>query len=200
MAHRVLKVKTTLEIDEFVLQRLREEAERRKTTISDLADGMLLLGLAMPEPVGSASKALPRFLPDQAEVSGSISPIARRFIKCQTKRECRSSIPMCSSMPSTRIRRFTRSAAIWCRGLAGTNRNRSIRGASVTNFSGELRTRMHRYHRDPCCRLSPILKHSCHRQASKCSRQHQVTRRCTPKLLRNTPMLVATLPVTCAQR
>ena len=59
MAHNVLKVKTTLEIDASVLQRLREEAERRKTTMSDLADAMLRLGLAMPEPVGTAPKPLP---------------------------------------------------------------------------------------------------------------------------------------------
>ena len=59
MAHNVLKVKTTLEIDESVLRRLREEAERRKTTMSDLADGMLRLGLAMPEPVRTARKPLP---------------------------------------------------------------------------------------------------------------------------------------------
>ena len=52
-------MRKTLEIDEFVLQRLREEAERRETTMSDLADGMLRLGLAMPEPAGSASKPLP---------------------------------------------------------------------------------------------------------------------------------------------
>ena len=58
-AHNLLKVKATLEIDESVLQRLREEAERRKTTVSDLADGMLRLGLAMPEPSGTAPKPLP---------------------------------------------------------------------------------------------------------------------------------------------
>ena len=52
-------MKTTLEIGESVLQRLREEAERRKTTMSDLADAMLRLGLAMPEPVGTAPKPLP---------------------------------------------------------------------------------------------------------------------------------------------
>ena len=42
-----------------MLQRLREEAERRKTTMSDLADGMLRLGLAMPEPVRNSPKPLP---------------------------------------------------------------------------------------------------------------------------------------------
>ena len=59
MAHNALKVKTTLEIDESVLQRLRGEAERRKTTMSDLAEGILRLGLAMPDPVGTATKILP---------------------------------------------------------------------------------------------------------------------------------------------
>ncbi len=52
-------MKATLEIDESVLQRLREEAERRKTTVSALADGMLRLGLAMPELGGTAPKHLP---------------------------------------------------------------------------------------------------------------------------------------------
>ena len=59
MAHDVLKVQTTLETDESVLHRLREEAERRKTTMSDLANAMLRLGLAMPEPAGSDPKPLP---------------------------------------------------------------------------------------------------------------------------------------------
>lgn len=58
-AHNLLKIKATLEIDESVLQRLREEAERRKTTVSALADGMLRLGLAMPELGGTAPKHLP---------------------------------------------------------------------------------------------------------------------------------------------
>ena len=58
MAHNALKVKATLEIDESVLQRLRVP-ERRKTTMSDLAAGILRLGLAMPEPVGTAAKILP---------------------------------------------------------------------------------------------------------------------------------------------
>lgn len=59
MAHNLLKVKATLEFDESVLQRLREEAERRKTTVSDLADRMLRLGLAMPESGGTVPKPLP---------------------------------------------------------------------------------------------------------------------------------------------
>ena len=50
IAHNLLKMKTTPEIDESVVERLREEAERQKTTMSDLLDAMLRLGLAMPEP------------------------------------------------------------------------------------------------------------------------------------------------------
>ena len=41
-----------------MLECLREEAERRKTTMSDLADSMLRLGLAMPEHSGSDPKPL----------------------------------------------------------------------------------------------------------------------------------------------
>lgn len=59
MAHDVLKIKMTLEIDESVAQRLREEAERQKTTVSDLVDKMLRLGLAMPEPARTDPKSLP---------------------------------------------------------------------------------------------------------------------------------------------
>ena len=59
MAHNVLKVRTTLEIDESVAQRLREEAERQRTTMSGLVDAILRLGLAMPEPAGTAPKQLP---------------------------------------------------------------------------------------------------------------------------------------------
>ncbi|MCY4596714.1 MAG: hypothetical protein OXC19_18180 [Bryobacterales bacterium] len=59
MAHDVLKMKTTLEIDESVVQRLREEAERQKTTMSDLVDAILRLALAMPEPAGTDPKPLP---------------------------------------------------------------------------------------------------------------------------------------------
>ena len=58
MAHNVLKMKTTLEIDESVVQRLREEAELQKTTMSDLVDAMLRLGLAMPELAGTDPKPL----------------------------------------------------------------------------------------------------------------------------------------------
>ena len=58
MAHTVLKVKTTILIAESALRRLQEVADRRKTTASDLADAMLRLGLAMPEPVGTARKPL----------------------------------------------------------------------------------------------------------------------------------------------
>ena len=78
MAHNLLNVKSTLEIDESVLQRLREEAERRKTTVSDLADRMLRLGLAMPERSGTAPKPLPRFLSGGAE--GSRVDIADRKV------------------------------------------------------------------------------------------------------------------------
>ena len=59
MAHDVLKIKMTLEIDESVAQRLREEAERQKTTVSNLVDTMLRLGLAMPEPARTDPKPLP---------------------------------------------------------------------------------------------------------------------------------------------
>jgi len=52
-------VRTTLEIDESVLQRLREEAGRRQTTMSALVDAMLRLGLAMPEATGTALNPLP---------------------------------------------------------------------------------------------------------------------------------------------
>ena len=58
MAHDAFKTKTMLEIDESVVQRLREEAERQKTTVSDLVDAMLRLGLAMPNPAGTDSKPL----------------------------------------------------------------------------------------------------------------------------------------------
>jgi len=58
MPHNVLKMKTTLEIDESVLQRLRDEAERQSTTMSDLADAMLRLGLAMPEAAGTDPEPL----------------------------------------------------------------------------------------------------------------------------------------------
>lgn len=50
IAHNLLKMKTALEIDESMVQRLREEADRQKTTMSDLLDAILRLGLAMPEP------------------------------------------------------------------------------------------------------------------------------------------------------
>ena len=59
MAHDVLKIKMTLEIDESVAQRLREEAERQKTTVSDLVDAMLRLGLAIPEPARTDPTPLP---------------------------------------------------------------------------------------------------------------------------------------------
>ena len=59
MAHDVLKMKTTLEIDESVAERLREEAERRGTTMSSLVDAILRLGLAIPEPAGTVPKQLP---------------------------------------------------------------------------------------------------------------------------------------------
>lgn len=49
----------TLEIDESVAQRLREEAKRQGTTMSSLVDAMLRLGLAMPAPAGTAPKPLP---------------------------------------------------------------------------------------------------------------------------------------------
>ena len=59
MAHNVLKMNTTLEIDESIAQRLREEAERQRTTMSGLVDSILRLGLAMPEPPGTSPKQLP---------------------------------------------------------------------------------------------------------------------------------------------
>ena len=59
MAHDVFKMKTTLEIDESVVQRLREEDERQKTTMSDVVDAILRLALAMPEPAGTDPKPLP---------------------------------------------------------------------------------------------------------------------------------------------
>ena len=100
MAHHVLKVQVTLEIDESVLQRLQEEAERRKTTMSDLADAMLRLGLAMPEPAGSDPQPL-RPLPSwRSGGFRAISPTARHATKCLTKRECWSSTPTCLPMPS----------------------------------------------------------------------------------------------------
>ena len=52
-------MKTVIEIDETVERRLREEAERQNTTVSDLVDAMLRLGLAMPEPAGTDPKPLP---------------------------------------------------------------------------------------------------------------------------------------------
>ena len=59
MAHNEYKMKTVIEVDETVARRLREEAERQKTTVSDLVDAILRLGLAMPEPAGTDPKPLP---------------------------------------------------------------------------------------------------------------------------------------------
>ena len=59
MAHNEHKMKTLIEVDETVERRLREEAERQKTTVSDLVDAILRLGLAMPEPAGTDPKPLP---------------------------------------------------------------------------------------------------------------------------------------------
>ena len=58
MAQNVLKMKTMIEIDESVVQRLREEAERQKTTMSDLVEAVLRLGLAMPEAAGTDPRPL----------------------------------------------------------------------------------------------------------------------------------------------
>ena len=58
MPHYVLKMKTMIEIDESVVPRLREEAERQKTTMSDLAEAVLRLGLAMPEAAGTDPRLL----------------------------------------------------------------------------------------------------------------------------------------------
>ena len=133
--HDVLKIKTTTEIDEFVVQRMQEKAELEKPTISDLVDAMLRLGLAIPGPAGTDPLPLPRFLLGEAEVSGSISPNPRRSIKCRTKRDCWSSTPTCSSMPSMRIRCSATSAAIWCRRLAEIDQNRFPTWSLRTNSS-----------------------------------------------------------------
>ena len=58
MAQNVLKMKTMIEIDESAVQRLREEAERQKTTMSDLVEAVLRLGLAMPEAAGADPRPL----------------------------------------------------------------------------------------------------------------------------------------------
>lgn len=59
MAQNGHSMKTVIEIDETVERRLREEAKRQNTTVSDLVDAMLRLGLAMPEPAGTDPKPLP---------------------------------------------------------------------------------------------------------------------------------------------
>ena len=54
----VRHVKTTFDIDDSVMRRLREEAERRGTTMSTLIEAGLRCLLAAPEVVG-APEALP---------------------------------------------------------------------------------------------------------------------------------------------
>ena len=55
----VVDVKTTLEIDDFVMERLREEAPRRGTTISALVEAGLRYVLAKGVPVNDAAGDLP---------------------------------------------------------------------------------------------------------------------------------------------
>ena len=55
----VFHMKTTLNIDESVMQRLREEAARRGTTMSALVEAGLRRVLAEPEPPGHRKTSLP---------------------------------------------------------------------------------------------------------------------------------------------
>ena len=52
-------MKTTLNIDDSVMQRLREEAAQRGTTMSALVEAGLRRVLAAPEAGGEQRKALP---------------------------------------------------------------------------------------------------------------------------------------------
>ena len=51
-------MKTTLNIDDSVVQRLREEAARRRTTMSELVEAGLRRVLVEPEQSGTASEEL----------------------------------------------------------------------------------------------------------------------------------------------
>ena len=53
------RMKTTLNIDETVMRRLREEAARRGTTMSSLAEAGLRRMLAHPGPVAGIPDTLP---------------------------------------------------------------------------------------------------------------------------------------------
>ena len=55
----VFHMKTTLNIDDSVMQRLREEAARRGTTMSALVEAGLRLVLAPPVATGNPGVALP---------------------------------------------------------------------------------------------------------------------------------------------
>ena len=55
----VFHMKTTLNIDETVMQRLREEAARRGVTMSSLVEAGLRRVLAEPEPPSRRKAALP---------------------------------------------------------------------------------------------------------------------------------------------
>ena len=55
----VFHMKTTLNIDDSVMQRLREEAARRGTTMSVLVEAGLRRVLAEPAPPNSPSTELP---------------------------------------------------------------------------------------------------------------------------------------------
>ena len=52
-------MKTTLNIDDSVMQRLREEAARRRTTMSALVEAGLRLALAPPVATGNPQVPLP---------------------------------------------------------------------------------------------------------------------------------------------
>ena len=56
----VFHMKTTLNIDESVMHRLREEAARRGVTMSSLVEAGLRRVLAEPEPPGLRKTTLPR--------------------------------------------------------------------------------------------------------------------------------------------
>ena len=62
MLHMVIHVKTTLNIDETVLRRLREEAARRGTTMSRLVEAGLRRVLG-EEPASASSRRTLRPLP-----------------------------------------------------------------------------------------------------------------------------------------
>ena len=67
-------MKTTLNIDDTVMQRLREEAARRGTTMSDLVEAGLRLVLAKnasPDPKRSKLPILPQWRSGGAQVDVS---------------------------------------------------------------------------------------------------------------------------------